>query len=169
MNVDAAAVVHDGAHQAALGADQRVVQPGGNGDVRLFDVGLRGAEEGLSGRALPPLPRWARGPSRAHQLPLDAQDPIPGGLTVDLLARDDDHLRVAVLRRQVDLGVGLLADLPTSGGLQTRRRRGRRETESGAYLFDVGASFADDVFVELLEDGNGQGEAVLDLGKRREA
>lgn len=30
-------------------------------------------------------------------------------------------------------------------------------------LFDIGASFANDVFVKLLEDRNGQGETVLDL------
>lgn len=42
MNVNAAAVVHNGAHQAALGADQRVVQPGWNDDLRLLNVGLGG-------------------------------------------------------------------------------------------------------------------------------
>lgn len=46
-----------------------------------------------------------------HQLTLDGQDSNPSCLTVALLARDDDHLRVAVLSGQVDLGVGLLADL----------------------------------------------------------
>lgn len=42
MDVDAAAVFHDGAHKAALGADQRVVQLGGDGDLRLLNVGLEG-------------------------------------------------------------------------------------------------------------------------------
>lgn len=42
----------------------------------------------------------------------------------------------------------------------------RKLKEAKADLFDVGAPFADDVFVELLEDGNGQGEAVLDLQKQ---
>lgn len=40
--MDAAAVLHDGAHEAAFGADQRVVQLGGDGDLRLLDVGLVG-------------------------------------------------------------------------------------------------------------------------------
>lgn len=40
--MNAAAVVHDGAHQAALGADQRVVQPGRNGHLHLLNVGLGG-------------------------------------------------------------------------------------------------------------------------------
>lgn len=42
VDVDAAAVLHDGAHQAAFGADQRVVQLGRDGDLRLLDVGLKG-------------------------------------------------------------------------------------------------------------------------------
>lgn len=42
MDVDAAAVLHDGAHKAALGADQRVVQLGRDGDLRLLNVGLEG-------------------------------------------------------------------------------------------------------------------------------
>lgn len=49
--MNAAAVIHDGAHQAALGADQGVVQPGGNGDLRLLNVGLGkwgGQEDSLS-------------------------------------------------------------------------------------------------------------------------
>lgn len=45
MDVDAAAVIHDGAHEATLGADQRVVQLGGNGDLCLFNVGLEGRRE----------------------------------------------------------------------------------------------------------------------------
>lgn len=40
VDVHAAAVVHDGAHQAALGANQGVVQLGGDGDLRLLDIGL---------------------------------------------------------------------------------------------------------------------------------
>lgn len=40
MDVHAAAVVHNGAHQAALGANQGVVQLGGDGDLHLFDIGL---------------------------------------------------------------------------------------------------------------------------------
>lgn len=47
VNVNAAAVVHDGAHQAALGADQRVVQPGWNDDLRLLNVSLRGGGGGV--------------------------------------------------------------------------------------------------------------------------
>lgn len=43
--MDAAAVIHDGAHEAALGADQRVVQLGGNGDLCLFNIGLEGRRE----------------------------------------------------------------------------------------------------------------------------
>lgn len=42
MDVDAAAVFHDGAHEATFGADQRVVQLGRDGDLRLFNVGLEG-------------------------------------------------------------------------------------------------------------------------------
>lgn len=42
MDVDAAAVFHDGADEAALGADQRVVQLGRDGDLCLLDVGLKG-------------------------------------------------------------------------------------------------------------------------------
>lgn len=42
MDVDTAAVFHDGAHEAALGADQRVVQLGGDGDLHLLNVGLKG-------------------------------------------------------------------------------------------------------------------------------
>lgn len=45
MDVDAAAVFHDGAHEAAFGADQRVVQLGRDGDLRLLNVGLEGKTE----------------------------------------------------------------------------------------------------------------------------
>lgn len=55
--------------------------------------------------------------SLSHQLPLDGEDSLSGGFTVALLAGDDDHLRVAVLHRQVDLGVGLFADLVASNNL----------------------------------------------------
>lgn len=47
----------------------------------------------------------------------------------------------------------------------------QKQNDAKSDLFDVGASFSDDVFVKLLEDGNGQREAVLDLpkgGKKRE-
>lgn len=54
----------------------------------------------------------------SHQFPLDAEDSISGCLTVELLARDDDHLRVAVLCWQVNLGVGLLTDLSTSAAFK---------------------------------------------------
>lgn len=47
----------------------------------------------------------------SHQLSLDGEDSVSGRFAVVLLARDDDHLRVTVLRWQVDLGVGLFADL----------------------------------------------------------
>lgn len=47
----------------------------------------------------------------SHQLSLDGEDSFPGCLTVALLARDDDHLRVTVLCRQVDLSVRLFTDL----------------------------------------------------------
>lgn len=40
MDVHAAALLHDGAHKAALGPDQGVVQLGGNGHLHLGDVGL---------------------------------------------------------------------------------------------------------------------------------
>lgn len=40
VDVHAAALLHHRAHQAALGANQRVVQLGWNGDLRLLDVGL---------------------------------------------------------------------------------------------------------------------------------
>lgn len=46
-----------------------------------------------------------------YQFSLDGEDSISGCFTVALLPRDDDHLRVAVLRRQVDLGVCLFTDL----------------------------------------------------------
>lgn len=36
-----------------------------------------------------------------------------------------------------------------------------------SHLFDVGASFADYVFVELFEDGDGEGEAVLHLREKQ--
>ncbi len=42
--MDAAAVLHDGAHKAALGAYQGVVQLGWDGDLRLLNVGLKGQE-----------------------------------------------------------------------------------------------------------------------------
>lgn len=48
-----------------------------------------------------------------HQLLLNSQDTCPGCLTVGLLACDDDHLRVTVLSRQVDLGVSFLTNLGT--------------------------------------------------------
>lgn len=115
MNVNATAVVHDGAHQAALGADQRVVQPGGNGHLHLLNVGLRGPELSLTWKL--PTQHAQVWMEVSHQFPLDAEDSISGCLTVHLLARDDDHLRVAVLRRQVDLGVGLLTDLSASSSL----------------------------------------------------
>lgn len=53
----------------------------------------------------------------SHQLPLDAEDSISGCFTVDLLACDDDHLRVAVLCWQFNLSVGLLTDLSTSAAV----------------------------------------------------
>lgn len=55
----------------------------------------------------------------SYQFPLDGEDSISGCLAVALLARDDDHLGVAVLRRQVDLSVGLLADLVASAAAVT--------------------------------------------------
>lgn len=61
--------------------------------------------------------------SRTHQLLLDGQNAVSCGLTVCLLPCDDDHLRVAVLSRQVDLSVCLLTDLRKlkrkGGGCQT--------------------------------------------------
>lgn len=45
MDVDAATIFHDGAHEAAFGADQRVVQLGGDGDLCLLNVGLEGKTE----------------------------------------------------------------------------------------------------------------------------
>ena len=42
MDVDATAILHDGAHKAALRADQRVVQLGRDGDLCLLNVGLEG-------------------------------------------------------------------------------------------------------------------------------
>lgn len=109
----------------------------------------------------------------SHQLPLDAEDSLSGCLTVALLARDDDHLRVAVLCWQVDLGVGLLPDLSESAAFKCDGAivNEPKQKDAKADLFDVGASFSNDVFVKLLEDGNGQREAVLDLpkgGKKRE-
>ncbi len=50
----------------------------------------------------------------SHQFSLDGEDSISGCFTVALLACDDDHLRVTVLCRQVDLSVGLFADLVAS-------------------------------------------------------
>lgn len=47
----------------------------------------------------------------SHQFSLDGEDPLSGRLTVALPARDDDHLRVTVLCRQVDLSGGLFPDL----------------------------------------------------------
>lgn len=46
-----------------------------------------------------------------HQFSLDGEDSVSGCLTVALFARDDDHLGVTVLCREVDLSVGLFADL----------------------------------------------------------
>lgn len=46
-----------------------------------------------------------------HQLFLNGQDAVACGFTVGLLPRDDNHLRVAVLSGQVDLGVGFLPNL----------------------------------------------------------
>lgn len=40
--------------------------------------------------------------------------------------------------------------------------------DSKFHLFDVGAAFANDVFVKLLEDGYGEREAVLNLQKKRQ-
>lgn len=42
VDMDTATVVHDGTHKAALGADQRVVKLGWDGDLRLFYVCLEG-------------------------------------------------------------------------------------------------------------------------------
>lgn len=53
-------------------------------------------------------------PEISHQFSLDGEDSISGCLTVVLLARDDDHLGVTVFCRQVDLSVGLFADLVAS-------------------------------------------------------
>ena len=63
-----------------------------------------------------------------HQLFLDGQDAGSGRFTGRFLAGDDDHLRVAVLGRQVDFGVCFLTDLQeTPVSLEThficRRRK----------------------------------------------
>lgn len=59
----------------------------------------------------------------SYQFSLDGEDSISSCLTVALLSRDDDHLGVAVLRRQVDLSVGLLPDLVASTTAVTFRLR----------------------------------------------
>lgn len=47
----------------------------------------------------------------SHQLFLNGGDPISCGFTAALLACDHDHLRVAVFRWEINLGVGLLTYL----------------------------------------------------------
>lgn len=49
VDVDAATLLHDGADEAALGADESVVQLGGDGDLQLGDVGLGTCTEGRHG------------------------------------------------------------------------------------------------------------------------
>ena len=44
VDVHASALLHDGAHEAPLGADQGVVELGGDGHLQLRDVGLEDAE-----------------------------------------------------------------------------------------------------------------------------
>lgn len=58
------------------------------------------------------LPRGcSRNTDVPHQFSLDGKDSVSGCLTVALPASDDNHLRVAVLRWQVNLSVGLLSNL----------------------------------------------------------
>lgn len=47
----------------------------------------------------------------SHQLILDGEDSISCGFTAALLACDHNHLRVAVFRWEINLGVGLLTYL----------------------------------------------------------
>lgn len=47
----------------------------------------------------------------SYQFLLNGQNANSSGLTVGLLARDDDHLGVAVLGRQVNFSVGFLTNL----------------------------------------------------------
>lgn len=109
-----------------------------------------------------------------HQFSLDGEDSISGRLTVVLLARNDDHLRVAVLCRQVDLSVGLLADLAAlttsvsvTSLLHLINMVGTHIETPESHLLDVGAALTNYVFMELLEDGNGEREAILDLPKKK--
>lgn len=50
-----------------------------------------------------------------YQLFLNGQDAISSSLAVGLLSSDDNHLRVAVLSRQINLCVCLLANLDSQG------------------------------------------------------
>lgn len=57
------------------------------------------------------VPKLSRDYADAYQLLLNGQDAISGNLTVCLLASDDNHLRVAVLSRQVNFCVSFLPNL----------------------------------------------------------
>lgn len=47
----------------------------------------------------------------SYQLFLDGEDPVASSFTVCSLARDDNCFRIAVLRREINLGVTFLTDL----------------------------------------------------------
>lgn len=101
----------------------------------------------------------------SHQLILYGEDSVSCSFTVALLPRDHNHLRVAVLCREVDFCVGLLTYLNRNmrNFSQSWYRHDERKRFKYPHLFDVGTPFADDVFVELLGDGYRYWEAVFNL------
>lgn len=127
----AAALLHDWAHQTALWSNQGVVQLGGDGNLYLCDVCLNTVKQQLAAciRFGPICQKdgreWALWLRFVYQLLLNCQDAIPCSLTVCLLPSDDDHLRVAVLSRQVDFCVGFLSNLQS----KSKRLSGQTLTE----------------------------------------
>lgn len=112
--------------------------------------------------------------SAAHpyQLLLNGQDTTLCSFTVCLLPGDDNHLWVAILSRQINFGVCFLSNLQNKmKGVSNQTKTNNqppnniRSAENVQYLLDVRPSFSNDVSVELLEDGDRDGIAVLHLTK----
>lgn len=130
VNVNASTLLHHGAHQTPLRPDQRVVQLGRDGHLRFLQIGLEDVTRRVSDQALAHVSTHitdysSKTPfvlffsffiafslcSFSHQVSLYGEDALPRCLTVTPLPCDHDRLRVAVLRGEVDLRVGLFADL----------------------------------------------------------
>lgn len=120
MDVHATTFLHDWPHKATLWPNQGVVQLWWNGHLHLCNVCLDKVKRMQYNLICVQNDVWQRinyfnrnwtRHVYTYQLLLNGQDAISCSLTVCLLSGDDNHLRVAVLSRQVNLCVRLLSNL----------------------------------------------------------